>query len=232
MLFQILEQKTSGSCQLLSMAVTWHRLRVGPSDMYLTRKASFKDTLFIGMHQRVPSLGSRIVFRTDCTFTRCKHPDCFPILHVRKTYFEGLFLMFVCVHVTHWLLCQTYEIIQFFNPSSVIYKRAQVNFSTFVNICWLIQTFKYQCCGFQVHFKSISVCNLKIKSDFWAKCRHYVMGYIINLKAMFSYFPWFWIWHISIILFAKFVVYTCSICDVVTIPINACSSLFNKLKCC
>ena len=35
----------------MSMAVTWRQLRVGPSVMYLTRKASFKDTLFIGMHQ-------------------------------------------------------------------------------------------------------------------------------------------------------------------------------------
>ena len=47
-----------------------------------------------------------------------------------------------------------------------------------------------------------------------------------------SYFHWFWIWHILIIHCAKFEAYTCSICDVVTIPINACSSLFNRLSCC
>ena len=36
---------------------------------------------------------------SDCTFTRCKHPDCVPILHIRTIYFEGLFLM-VLVYVT------------------------------------------------------------------------------------------------------------------------------------
>ena len=49
---------------------------------------------------------------------------------------------------------------------------------------------------------------------------------------VFSYFHWFWIWYISSIHCAKFEVYTCSICDVVTIPITACSSSFNRLKCC
>ena len=49
--------------------------------------------------------------------------------------------------------------------SSVICMRAQVNSSTLANICLLIQTFKYQCCGFQVHFKSILVYNVKTKSD-------------------------------------------------------------------
>ena len=29
-----------------------------------------------------------------CTFTECKQPVCFPILHVRKVYNEGVFLMF------------------------------------------------------------------------------------------------------------------------------------------
>ena len=75
--------------------------------------------------------------------------------------------------------------IQFFNPSSVIYPRAQVNSSTIVNICWLIQTFKYQCVGFQEHFKSILMYNLKTKRDFWSKSPHYIMGYIINLGSMF-----------------------------------------------
>ena len=55
-LLQSWQQKTSESklgvlLPIMSMAVTWHRLRVGPSDMYLTVKASFKDTLFKGMHQ-------------------------------------------------------------------------------------------------------------------------------------------------------------------------------------
>ena len=70
--------------------------------------------------------------------------------------------------------------IQFFNPLSVIYMRALFNNSTIVNICWMIQTFKYQCFGFQVHFKSISVYDMKTKSDFWSKYPHYILGYIIN----------------------------------------------------
>ena len=74
--------------------------------------------------------------------------------------------------------------IRFFNPSSVIYMRAQVNSSTIANICWLIQTFKYKFCGFQMHFESNMVYNLKTKSDFWSKCPHYIMDCIINLGSM------------------------------------------------
>ena len=74
--------------------------------------------------------------------------------------------------------------IKFFNPSSVIQMRAQVNSNTIANICWLMQTFKYQCCGFQVHFKSILVYNLKTKRDFWSTCPHYIMGYIIHLGSL------------------------------------------------
>ena len=75
-----------------------------------------------------------------------------------------------------------------FNPSSVIYIIAQVNSSTIANICCLIQTFKYQCCGFQMYFKSILVYNLKTKREFWSNCPHYVMGYIRNLGPMFFLF--------------------------------------------
>ena len=75
--------------------------------------------------------------------------------------------------------------IRFFNPSSVIYMRAQVNSTTIANICWLIQIFKYQFCGFQVHFESNMVYNVKTKSDFCSKCPHYIMDYIMNLGAMF-----------------------------------------------
>ena len=116
-----------------------------------------------------------------------------------------------------------------FNPS---YMGAQVNTSAIAHIYWLIQTFKYQSFGFQVYFKTILVYNLKTKSGFWSKCQRYMMGYITNLSSIFSYFHCFWIWHIWIIHCANFEVYTCSICDVVTIPINACSSLFNRLRCC
>ena len=73
--------------------------------------------------------------------------------------------------------------IRFFN--TVIYMRAQVNSSTIANICWLTQTFKYQFCGFQVHFESNMVYNLKNKSDFLSKRPHYIMDYIINLGSMF-----------------------------------------------
>ena len=54
-----IQQRTSGFklgvfLPIMSVAVTWHWLRMGPSDMYLTRKASFKDTI---------CLCSRIVFQ-------------------------------------------------------------------------------------------------------------------------------------------------------------------------
>ena len=76
--------------------------------------------------------------------------------------------------------------IRFFNPSSVIYvwghrwilalllifvdwyKHSNTNFS-----------------GFQVHFESNMVYNLKAKSDFWSKWAHYIIDYIINLGSMF-----------------------------------------------
>ena len=168
-MFQILQQTTSGSklgvlLPNMAMAVTWHQNAWGPWICILPERH----------HSRIPCSkvcikeSSRPVLQdrvSDCTFTRRKHPDCFLILHVRKIYFEGLFLIFLGVHVTHWMLCPTDEINKIFNHSSVIYMRAQVNSITIANICWLIQIFKYQCCGFQVHFKSISVYNLKTKSQ-------------------------------------------------------------------
>ena len=45
-----------------------------------------------------------------------------------------------CVHVSHWLLCQTDESNTIFKPSSVIYIGAQVNSSAITNTCRLIQT--------------------------------------------------------------------------------------------
>ena len=123
--------------------------------------------------------------------------------------------------------------IQFFNPSLIIHMRAKVNSSTIANICLLIQTFKYQYFGFQVLFKSILAYNLKTKSDFWSKCPHYIMGYIINLGSMFFLFSlvlnlayidysWCKIWSIYTAML-KYI-----LCDVETIPINTCSPLFNK----
>ena len=81
--------------------------------------------------------------------------------------------------------------IQFFNLSSVTQMRAQVNSNTIAYICWLIQTFKYQCCGFEVQFKSILVYDLKTKRDFWPTCPHYIMSYIVNLGSLFSLFSLF-----------------------------------------
>ena len=106
---------------------------------------------------------------SGCSFTRCKHPDCFSILHIRKIYFEGLFLMFFASMLRTGCYIKQMKSIQFFNPSSVIYMKAQVNSYAIANICWLIQTFKYQCCGFQVHFESILVYNLKPKIRFSIK---------------------------------------------------------------
>ena len=40
-----------------------------------------------------PVLRDRV---SDCTFTTCKHPNCFPILHVRKIYFEVISDVFRC----------------------------------------------------------------------------------------------------------------------------------------
>ena len=108
-LLQILQQTTLESKlgviqPSMSMAVTWHRLRVGPSDMYLTRKASFKDTLFIGMQQGspLPVFQGRV---SGCTFTRCKHPDYFLCYMSGKYTLRGYFWLFLvfmlltCCHV-------------------------------------------------------------------------------------------------------------------------------------
>ena len=69
-MLQILQQRTSGFklgvlLPIMFMAVTWHGLHMGPSNMDLTRKASFKDT-FVHRYatRKAPSLCSRIVFRT------------------------------------------------------------------------------------------------------------------------------------------------------------------------
>ena len=105
MLLHTLQQKTSTSnlgvfLSIMSMVVTWHLLRAGGSDMYPTRKVSFKGTLVIGVQQGNPSAcapGSCL----GCNFTRRKHPDFSCITCP---------LIFCRVHVTQWLLCQTDEI--------------------------------------------------------------------------------------------------------------------------
>ena len=165
----------------------------------------------------------------DCTFTRCKHLDCFPILHVRRIYFDGLFFLCFLVSILRTGFLCRYN----FSTPHQLYRRWHrwILVPLLIFVDWHKHS-NTKCCGFKVHFKLILVHNLKAKDDFWSKCPHYIMDYIINLGPMFSYFHWFWIWHISIIHCAKFEVCTCSICDVVTIPINACPSIFNGLKSC
>ena len=104
--------------------------------------------------RRAPVLCSRIVFRTVLSLGVSTQAVFLYYMSVKHT-LMGYFWCFV-VSIPH-TGCYVKQIksIQFFNPSSVIYMRAQVNSSTIVNNCWLIQTFKYQCCGFQVHLKSI-----------------------------------------------------------------------------
>ena len=66
--------------------------------------------------------------------------------------------------------------------------------STIANICWLIQTFKYQCSG-----------SMRISNRFWCiiwkqkrflikkkkKYPHYIIGYLINFGPMFFIFSLF-----------------------------------------
>ena len=95
--------------------------------------------------RRAPTLCSMIMFWTVLSLDVSTQTVF--LYYVRKIYLEGIFLMFCGVHVTHWLFCQTDEINTVFQ-SFIGYMRARVNSSTVANICWLIQTFKYQFCGF------------------------------------------------------------------------------------
>ena len=131
---------------------------------------------------------------SDCTLSLDVSTQTVFLYYVRKICLEGLFLMFVVSMLRIGYYVKQMKSIRFFNPSSVIHMRAQVNSSTIANICWLIQTFKYQFCGFQLHFDSNMVYNLKTKSDFWSKCP---MDYIINLGSMF--FLVSLVWHLAYI---------------------------------
>ena len=131
--------------------------------------------------RRAPALCSMIMFRTVLSLDVSAQTVF--LYNVRKNYLDGLFLMFCGVHVTHWLLCQTDEINTVFQSFiGYIYEGTgqvnSVNSSTIANICWLIQTFKYQFCGLQVHFESNMMYDLKTKSDLWSKCPDYIMDYM------------------------------------------------------
>ena len=138
--------------------------------------------------RKAPSLCSRVVFRAVLSLDVGTQTVFLCYISVKYTSRDFFSWFFVGVHVTHWLLCQQMKSIRFFNPSSVIYMRTQVDCSTTANICALIQTFKYQYWGFQVYFKSIFVYNWKTKSGFWSKCPHYIMGYITNRDSIFFIF--------------------------------------------
>ena len=137
---------------------------------------------------KAPIVCSTIVFRTVLSLDLSAHTVFLHYMSIQYN-LRDYFWCF-CVHVLHWLLCQTNEINTICQPFiGYIYMRAQVNSSTIANICWLIHIFKYQCCGFQVHLKSIVGYSLKTKSDFWLKNPHCIMGNIINLGSLF--FPIF-----------------------------------------
>ena len=146
--------------------------------------------------RRAPAPCPRVVFRTVLSLDVSTRLISF--ITCPSNVLWGVYFLCFGVHVTHWLLCQTDDINSIFQPfiGYTTHMRAQVKSSTIANISWLIQTFKCQCCGFEGYLKSILVYNSKTESDFWSKCPHYIMGYIINLGSMFSYFHWFCIWHI------------------------------------
>ena len=134
--------------------------------------------------RRAPALCSRIVFRTVLSLDGSTQTVFLCNMSVKYTLRRYLWCFLVSMLRTGCYVKQM-KSIWLFNPSSVIYMRAQVSSNTIAYICWLIQTVKYQCCGFKVHFKSIWVYNLKTKSHSWSKCPHCIMGYMINLSSIF-----------------------------------------------
>ena len=137
--------------------------------------------------RRAPVLCSRIGFRTVLSLDVSTQTVFSYYMSVKYT-FRGYFWCFLVSMLRTGCYVKEMKLIQFFNPPSVMYIIAQVNFSTVANICWLKQTFRKQCCGFQEHFKSKFEHNLKTKRDFWSKCPHNIIGNIINLGSMFFIF--------------------------------------------
>ena len=121
--------------------------------------------------RRTPVLWPRIVFRTVLSLDISTQAVFVYYMSVKYT-FRVYYWWFLVSMLPTGCNVKKMKSIPFFNPSSVIYIIAQVNSSTIANICWLIQTFKYQCCGFQVHFKSVLVYNLKTKRDFFYQNVH------------------------------------------------------------
>ena len=115
--------------------------------------------------RRAPALCSRNVFRTVLSLDVSTQTIFLYNMSVKYT-LTGYFWWFLVSMLRNGCSAKQMKSIHFFNPPSVICMRAQVNSNTIVNVYWLIQTFKYQCEGFQVHFKSIWVYNLKTKTIF------------------------------------------------------------------
>ena len=114
--------------------------------------------------------------------------------------------------------------IQFFNPPSVTYIWG--HWWILVQLLISIDWYKYsntKVLGSKCILNGFSSIIWRPKVFFFlSKCPNYIMGCITDLGSIFFLFSLFWIWHILIISCAKFEAYACSICDVMTIPINKC----------
>ena len=84
--------------------------------------------------RRAPALCSMIMFRTVLSLDVSTHTVF--LFYVRKIYLKGLFWCFVMSMLRTGYYIKQIKSIRFFNPSSAIYMRAQVNSSTNANICW------------------------------------------------------------------------------------------------
>ena len=171
---------------------------------------------------------------SDCTVTRCKDPGCFPILNVRKIYISRF------ISGVFW--CPCYTLVVMSNRWN------QYKFSTLCRLCislhrWILVLLLIFVDWYKHSNTNVggSKCILNrywciiwspnaivIKMSSLDNGLHNKFGlYVFPIFIGFEFGI-----YISIIHCAKFEVYTCSICDVVTIRITACSSSFNTLKCC
>ena len=97
--------------------------------------------------RRSPALCHRIVFRTVKSLD-VSTQTAFSYYMCIKYTLRGYFRCFRCP--CYALVAMSNRWNQYnFSTLHRLYIRAQVNSSNIANICWLIQTFKYQCCGYQ-----------------------------------------------------------------------------------
>ena len=118
---KILGSKLGVLLPIMFMAVTWHLLRVEPTDSYLTRTASFKDILVIGMQQGKSSACVPGSFRAVFSLGARTQTIFLYYMSVKYT-LRGYFLWFSCP-----CYAKQMKSIQFFNPSLVRYMGAQAN---------------------------------------------------------------------------------------------------------